>query len=92
MADFKILKKEGYQELEGVEEAVKDGSLKIEDLWSMIGMGETDEAAILLFEAGLDVVGEEEEGTNVEDVTDIVLISLPDDILGEHYRIWMKLR
>ena len=86
MADFKITEKDGYEELENVQAAIQDRSLDIKALWALIGQGDTDQAAITLFEAGFEI--DEEE---VEDIKDIVVISTPDDIGGESYRIWIRL-
>jgi hypothetical protein len=85
MADLKILKKNGYEEPEGVEAAIKDGALDIKALWVAVGQGDTARAALILFEAGFG-----EDGEEVEHIKDVVVVSVPDDILGEHYRIWIK--
>lgn len=86
MADLKILEKDGNEELEGVEDAIKDGSLDIKKLWTAVAQADTAQAAIILFEAGFDL-----DDVEVEDVTDVTVVSTPDDILGEHYRIWVKI-
>lgn len=86
MPDLKILEKDGYEEVEAVNAAIKDGGLDIKALWTAVARGDTDQAAIILFEAGLDV-GEQE----VEGIRDVVLVCVPDSVLGEFYRVWVKL-
>ena len=85
MADLKILEKSGYEELEDVEGAIRDGGFDIEALWRAVGQADTALAAGILYRAGFDLDAEE-----VEQVKDVVVVSVPDDILGEHYRIWIK--
>lgn len=85
MADLKILRRDGYQELSGIQDAIRNGSLKIRDLWQAVGQGDTDRGALILFEAGF---GKEDDLS--ENIRDIVVVSVPDDIHGEFYRIWVK--
>jgi hypothetical protein len=87
MADLKVLEKDGWEELDDVEDAIKQGALDIKKLWASVGQADTAQAALTLFEAGFDL-----DDVEVEDVKDVSIISIPDDILGEHYRIWVKLR
>jgi hypothetical protein len=81
MSDVKILKKEGWEELDEVVEAITEGSLQIDALWSASGQGDVPTAQQVLLDAGYDL-----EGT----VKGIRVIALPDDIRGEIYRVWVK--
>jgi len=87
MADLKVLEKDGWEELDDVESAITEGALDIRKLWASVGQGDTAQAALTLFEAGFDL-----DDAEVEGVKDVTIISTPDDILGQHYRIWVKLR
>jgi hypothetical protein len=86
MPDLKILEKHGYEELDDVEAAIKDGALNIDALWAAVGQGDTPQAALVLFEAGFDL-----EDVELGDIRDVTVIATPDDILGKHYRIWVKI-
>ncbi len=88
MADLKITEKDGYEELEYVQESIKSGDLDVQALWKLIGHGDTDAAVQMLWEAGFDIDEEELEGGEIEDVR---IVSTPDDVLGIFYRIWIKL-
>ena len=88
MSDFKILEKDGNVELEGVHQAIADRSLDISKLWSTVGQGDTAQAAIILFEAGFEMG----EDVQIEDVRNVIIVSTPNDIHGQFYRIWVKLR
>jgi hypothetical protein len=81
MSDVKILKKEGWEELNGVVEAIVEGSLDIDALWRAAGHGDVPTAQQALLDAGYDL-----EGT----VKGVRVIALPDDIRGEIYRVWVK--
>lgn len=91
MSDLKILEKDGYFELENVSDAVRSGSLRIGKLWESVAQADTAQAAIHLFEAGFDLTNEDDgSDVQVEQVKDVIVISEPDDISGENYRIWVK--
>lgn len=87
MADFKILKKDGYIELRGANGAAVAYHLNIEALWRAVGQGQTGEAAMLLHEAGL-LDGNEEFG----DIKSVRVIDTPDDILGHYYQVWVRIK
>lgn len=87
MADLKILKKDGWTELSGVEAAIKDRALDMRKLWEAIARADTAQSAIILFAAGFDL-----DDVDVMDVLDVTVLSLPDDLLGHRYRIWVKLK
>jgi hypothetical protein len=88
MADFKVLERAGYEELD-VQEQIDEG-MDIGKLWAAVGRGDTTEAAIVLMEAGF--LGAPFYEEDVEDVEDVVVVSVPDDRLGDRYRIWIKLK
>lgn len=85
MPDLKILEKDGYVELEDVMGAIKEGALNIKKLWALCGKGDTEEAALTLFEGGFG-----EDGEEPGHIRNIIVISQPDDMNGEFYRIWLK--
>jgi len=85
MVDLTVLEKDGWDELNNVEDAIKDGALDIKRLWTSVGQGDTAQAAIIIFEAGFFL-----EDAEVEDIKDVTVVSVPDDILGDRYRIWVK--
>jgi hypothetical protein len=84
VADLIIREADGWEELEDVETAIADGSLEIEDLWKAAGTHDAEECQAILESAGW----EWEEGDEIDAVK---LIEEPDDILGQHTRIWVKL-
>lgn len=86
MADLKILEKNGYEELDDVQSAVEEKALDMKALWKAVGEADTEAAALILFEAGFGL-----EGEGPSDVKDVIVVSMPDDRLGDRYRIWIKM-
>lgn len=62
-------------------EAVRDGELDMDALWKAAGGADFGRVTQELLDAGYDLDGE---------VKDIRLIAVPDDLLGERYRCWVK--
>ena len=85
MADLKILKKDGYVELDGVQGAISSRDLDLEALWAAVGRGDTDGTALVLFEAGFGRDGEEPA-----DIKDVIVLAVPDDRMGSRHRIWVR--
>lgn len=81
MSDVHILKKEGWEELDEVVQAIVEGALDIDALWRASGQGDVQTAQQALLDAGYDL-----DGT----VKGIRVIAIPDDMRGEIYRIWVK--
>lgn len=91
MSDLSILEKDGYFELENVDDAIRSRALEIGKLWEAVAQGDVAQAAAYLFEAGFDLVHEDDgSDVQVDQVKNVIVISEPDDIAGEHYRIWVK--
>ncbi len=88
MADFKILEKSGRFELADVGEAIQSRALDIDQLWRAVGYGDMEKAAGLLLEAWYDLG----RGVGASDVESVTMISIPDDIVGRRYRIWVTVR
>lgn len=86
MADLKILEKNGYEELDDAQKAIAAGDLNIKALWKAVADGDTEAAALALFEAGFGQDGEEPS-----DVKDVIVMSTPDDRLGDRYRVWIRM-
>lgn len=89
MSDFKILRRDGYVALPGVMDAVRAGTLNIRRLWHAVGRGDTAEAALQLFAAGFYEEGDD-DALQVDEVRDVVVISVPDDLLEDLYLVWVK--
>lgn len=87
MADLRVLEKNGYEELVGVHSAISTTALDIKALWTAVGDGDTEAAALVLFEAGFG-----EDGEEPTDVKDVLVISTPDGRIGDRYRIWIKMK
>jgi hypothetical protein len=81
--DFKILKKDGYIELRGANGAVVAGRLNASELWAAVGQGQTGDAIALLNDAGL-------LDDYDEDIKSVRMISTPDDIFGNYFRVWVR--
>ena len=81
MADVKILKKDGWEELGEVFEAIIERELNIDSLWRAAAQGDTKMAELVLLEAGYDLKGS---------LTGLRVIAIPDDIRGESFRVWVK--
>jgi hypothetical protein len=77
MADFKVLKKDGWAELLDFHEIFSPETLP--DLWRAVGRGDHSEAVKLLQGAGYEIEGRE-----------VKIISFPDDRHGEFNRVWVK--
>ncbi len=88
MADLKITERDDYEELENVQDAIADGGLDIDALWKLVATKDIDEAAKMLYEAGFEIDEEEVESGAIDDVK---IVSTPDDVLGDFYRIWIRL-
>jgi hypothetical protein len=80
-------KKDGWIELEDVRGAILDGDLDLKALWQAVGQGDTAQSAIEIFKGGWDL-----DEAQVEDVLNVDIVAVPDDILGEFYRIWVHLK
>lgn len=83
MADIKILKKDGWEELGEVVEAIVSRDLDIKSLWNAAARRDTKAAELALIEAGYDLKGS---------LTGFRVIAIPDDIRGESFRVWVKYR
>lgn len=83
MADVKILKKDGWEELVEVSEAIIYRELDIDSLWRAAAQEDTRAAELALLEAGYDLKGS---------LTGFRVIAIPDDIRGESFRVWVKYR
>jgi len=81
MADFKILERDGWYEVD-----VSEAEFVLSDLWNAVGKGAFLEAAVLLFNAEL------LQERNWKDVVGVRVISVPDDIRGEWIRIWVRFK
>lgn len=77
----RFTKKEGWVELPEVNAAVQDRSLDIKALWRAVAQMDLEHAQIVILEAGYDLLG------SIEDVR---LVAIPDDRLGEFYRLWVR--
>ena len=69
----------GWEELENVESTIADRRLDLDALWRAVGQGDNKEALLLL-----------DEGWETEGLTEVWIVAVPDDFLGDHYRIWVR--
>lgn len=81
MADLVIREADGWEELEELQAAIRHGGLDIGELWSAVGNGSTKVAVTLLEDSGYEFD---------QKVTGVRMLSVPDDMLGERYRVWVK--
>jgi hypothetical protein len=86
MADLKIIEKNGYEELDDAQNAISSKDLDIKALWKAVADGDTEAAALVLFEAGFG-----EDGEEPADVKDVIVMSTPDSRLGDRYRVWIRM-
>lgn len=73
-----------YKEIRNLDEAVRDGGLDIDALWKAVGRADLKRATQEIEGAGFDL------DTEIREIVDIRLIAIPDDILGDRYRAWIK--
>lgn len=82
MSDLKILKKDGWHELYAVSPAVQENVLDIKELWKAVAQNDLAMAWQVLSDAGYDIPKLKLSG--------IKLIAVPDDLIGESYRLWVQ--
>jgi hypothetical protein len=80
MADLVIRKSDGWMELDALTNAIDNG-FNVFELWNAVGQGNHDEALNMLSEAGFELADEWSQ---------VRMMSLPDDIRGEFFRVWVK--
>lgn len=81
MPDLIIREVDGWEELEDVSLTFENG---IDPLWTAVSRGEIEDAQTLLEDDGFDFDGYE--------IAAIRMVAVPDDLRGEHIRIWVKYR
>lgn len=81
MADLIIREADGWEELDDVTAALN--YFNFNDLWAAVGQGDYHTAQNLL---------EEYYDFEDDEIASLHVISEPDDIKGEHIRIWVKYR
>ncbi len=81
MADLKILEADGWDELPQIHTAISQGTLDIQALWTAVSAGDGEEAIRLLAAAGYQLD---------DDITTVTMVSLPNDIQGAFYRVWVQ--
>ena len=69
----------GWEELENVESTIADRRLDLDALWRAVGQGDNKEALLLL-----------DEGWETDGLAEVWIVAVPDDFLGDHYRIWVR--
>ncbi len=81
--DLTILESDGWEEIEEFAEAMADAppGWGLSDLWRALGRGEYAKAQELLEDLGFDFDGE---------LAAVTIIAQPDDILDDHYRVWVR--
>lgn len=88
MGDMTVLKKDGYEEIVGVHDAIKKGQLNITALWGAAAQADTTQCALILFQA--DFLPPEWDNVQVVDILDIILICVPDAVVWRRYLLWIK--
>ena len=81
--DLTIREDDGWVEVEELGDAMADAppGWGLSDLWRAVGRGDYAKAQLLLEDLGFDFDG---------DVSAITMIAEPDDILDDHYRVWVR--
>lgn len=81
MADFVIREADGWEELDEIQEAIRHGALETGELWAAVGNGSTKVAVTILENAGFEFD---------QKVTGVRALYVPDAMLGELLRVWVK--
>lgn len=81
MPDFHIEESKGYEELDDFHALVAEHGF-VDELWKAAGQRDLE-----VIRDTLEAMGYLEEG---ERVRGFRMLALPDDILGEHLRAWVK--
>jgi hypothetical protein len=68
-----------WEELDNVWPAARGDRLNLDTLWGAVGQGNMKEAISLL-----------DEAWETEGLTDVMIVAVPDDMLGDAYRIWVR--
>jgi hypothetical protein len=85
MPDLVIRKEDGWIEISDLLPELSQEALR--ELWGYVGKGDVDEAeAVLDMEAGSDL----EDLIGTAKITAIRMITVPDDVLGERLRAWIR--
>jgi len=93
MSDLVIREKDGWEELENFHDVVRGGDLHA--IWAAAATsghrprGDLDEVANLLDELGYDLTSTSRREL---ELTGFRIIAEPDDIHGDFYRAWVKLK
>ena len=90
MADFTILRSDGWRELNDVEASIANGDLDIERLWSLVAQGEWEEATEELAAAGYESQLWP-HGYSSLPLHLVNIVQTPDDIRGAHTQIWVNM-
>ena len=81
--DLTILEEDGWVEAEEFSQAMADAppGWGLSELWRALGRGDYAKAQELLEDLGFEFNG---------DAVAFTMIAEPDDILGDHYRVWVR--
>jgi hypothetical protein len=83
MSDFIIRKQDGWIEISDLATEMESQR----ELWSYIGKGDIENAAGLL---DMEVGDLLEDRISTDDIIGIKAITVPDDVLGERLRVWVR--
>jgi hypothetical protein len=83
MSDFIIRKKDGWLEISNLATEMESQR----EFWSYIGKGDVENAAGLL---DMEVGDLLENLIGTDSISGFKAISVPDDILGERLRVWVR--
>lgn len=87
MSDLVILEGDGWIEISHLIPGVEFGAVEIRELWGYVAAGDVEHAAELL---DMSLGGELEDLIGVTDIVGVQAVSVPDDILGERLRVWIR--